>query len=68
MPHRQLTVGQGVELGLDDLQGQVLVALGGQDEAQPRAVVGGESAIPRPGAFGVIRPSASRNLILETET
>ena len=44
---RQLTVGLGVQLGLDDLQRQVLVALRGQDEPQPRTVVGGEPPITR---------------------
>ena len=48
---RQFPVGLRVELRLDHLQRQVLVALGGQDEAQPRAVVGGEPAIPRSAAL-----------------
>ena len=38
-PRRQLAVGQRVQLLLDHLQRQVVVALGGQDEPQPRAVV-----------------------------
>ncbi len=44
---RQLPVGQRVQLGLDDLERQVLVALCGQDEPQARAVVGGVFPIPR---------------------
>ena len=48
---RQLAVGLGVQLRLDDLQRQVLVALRGQDEPQARAVVGGEPPISRRGAL-----------------
>ena len=48
---RQFTVGVAVELGLDDLQGQVVVALGGQDEPEPRTVIGGEPAVPRGAAL-----------------
>ena len=48
---RNLTVGLAVELGLDDLQWQVVVALGGQDEPEPRTVIGGEPAVPRGAAL-----------------
>ena len=39
-------------MGLDDLQGQILVPLGGQDEPQPGTVIGGEPPVARRAAPG----------------